>query len=95
MLTLGITIIEHNDLFVGVNCNDEYHLYKFQFKTTDAKFVSSKNLLENSVTTTLRHALNSHTRQTDKHPISEYLNVDFPSELKTIIINYKFINMFS
>ena len=26
MLTLGISIIEHNDLFVGTNCNDEYHL---------------------------------------------------------------------
>ena len=32
MLTLGISIIEHNDLFVGANCKDEYHLSRFQFK---------------------------------------------------------------
>ena len=41
MLTLGISIIEHNDLFVGANCNDEYHFSRFQFKEEDAEFVSS------------------------------------------------------
>ena len=44
MLTLGISIIEHNDLFVGANCNDEYHLSKFQFKEEDAEVGSSVEL---------------------------------------------------
>ena len=39
MLTLGISIIEHNDLFVGAKCNNEYHLSRFQFKE---EFVNSK-----------------------------------------------------
>ena len=44
MLTLGISIIEHNDLFVGANCKDEYHLSMFQFKEEDVEFVSIEEL---------------------------------------------------
>ena len=44
MLTLGIFIIEHNDLFVGANCNDQYHLSRFQFKEENAEFVRSVKL---------------------------------------------------
>ena len=44
MLILGISIIEHNDLFVNANSNDEYHLSRFQFKEEDAEFVSSEEL---------------------------------------------------
>ena len=44
MLKLGISIIEHNDLFVSANCNDEYHLSKFYFKEEDAEFVSSEEM---------------------------------------------------
>ena len=44
MLTLGISIIEHNDLFVVANCNDEYHLSRFQFKEEDGEYLSSVQL---------------------------------------------------
>ena len=44
MLTFGISIIEHNDLFVGANCNNEYHFCRVQFKEEDAEFVSSVEL---------------------------------------------------
>ena len=44
MLTLGISIIKHKDLFVGAHCNNEYHLSRYQFKEVDAEFVSSKEL---------------------------------------------------
>ena len=44
MLTLFISIIEHNNLFVGANCNNEYHLSRFQFKEEEAEFVSSDEL---------------------------------------------------
>ena len=45
MLTLGISIIEHNDLFVYANCNDEYQLSRFQFMEEDEKFVGSEELV--------------------------------------------------
>ena len=32
MLSLDISIIEHNDLLGGANFNDEYHISRFQFK---------------------------------------------------------------
>ena len=44
IITLGISIIEHNDLFFGAYCNNEYHLSRFQFKEEDAEFVSSEEL---------------------------------------------------
>ena len=41
MLTMGITIIEHNDLFVGAApSNKEIHLARFCFKEDDEDFVT-------------------------------------------------------
>ena len=45
MLTMGISIIEHSDLFVGATpSNEEKHLARFRFKEDDEDFVSNEEL---------------------------------------------------
>ena len=45
MLTMGISIIEHSDLFVGAApSNEEKHLARFYFKEDDEDFVSHEEL---------------------------------------------------
>ena len=45
MLTMGFSIIEHSDLFVGAApSNEEMHLAKFRFKEDDEDFVSDEEL---------------------------------------------------
>ena len=45
MLTMGISIIEHSDLFVGASpSNEEMHLARFRFKEDDEDFVSDEEL---------------------------------------------------
>ena len=45
MHTMGITIIEHSDLFVGAApSNEERHLARFRFKEDDEDFVSLEEL---------------------------------------------------
>ena len=86
MLTLGISIIEHSDLFVGAA-----HPMK---KGTSLGFASRKmtrtlwatrNCIKSSVTTTFHPALNSPTRLTDKQQSSGYLTVGVPSEFQKLL----------
>ena len=94
MLTLGISIIEHNDLFVGANCNDEYHLSRFQFIEKDAEFVSSEELARDLGDNYIPPC-SQLIYETDRQEAnSGYLSVCFLSEFRMIIINYKFINIF-
>ena len=82
MLTLGISIIEHNDLFVGASCNDEYHLSRFQFKEQDAEFVSSVELdreLGDNYTLPCSQLTYETDRQAAKHRI---LKRRFPERLQ-------------
>ena len=45
MLTMGISIIEHTDLFVGAALsNEERQLARFRFKEDDEDFVSHEEL---------------------------------------------------
>ena len=45
ILTMGISIIEHTDLFVGTaTSNKEKHLARFRFKNDDEDFVSHEEL---------------------------------------------------
>ena len=85
MLTLGISIIQHNDLFVGANCNDEYHLSSFQFKEEDAEFVSSEELareLGDNYTPRCSQLRYETDRQEAKQRILKLL-----SELSIIMVN--------
>ena len=45
MLTMGISIIENSDLFIGAALsNEEMHLARFRFKENDEDFVSDEEL---------------------------------------------------